>query len=407
MIFSENPSKPTALLSVKELNIAPEETAYIKCDTTGYPRPHIEWFINNIPVSELDEKIISLSKNVLSIKKPTKEFEGIVLCRAVSVNNETAENSATIKLIPSLAKKSVTETLKINHKDLVKAEVGETVKLVCSSTESSTEFVWTKEGQANFTHQYESNGVLLLTNVALSDSGLYKCGAVLRSGVRVKANSPEVIVNVSKPVVKSIQAKLSSKESLTMKGGDQLELSCIAELNYKNSDNIETFWYFNNNLLSGTDNSKRYTVTAETQSDAGVYSCQIADSAFNLTSPMVSTKIAITPELKVSSNKYINIKEISLLEKDSLVEITCSLKGFDKQDLDESANVIWQRVDDPSDSLLGNTLYANQTQATLQLHNITHGDAGDYSCSLSNYNGSLKFSEQITIKVERENIGSN
>ena len=379
----------------------------VKCETTGYPKPRIQWLLNDLQLPTSQISHVSYSRNVLSIKNFTSEFQGKLTCLAVAgENNSTAKDSLTIILIKP-TESSEPSVLKIEPQS-VQAEEGAEVKLVCSSTEQKSEFVWTKEGQTEFAYTYENDGVLTLRNVSKSDAGTYKCGIISKETDTVR-KSAEVNVIVTDPIPKYINVAIQPSKLAEMNAGDSVELKCIYSANYNLMNEYEYIWKKNSVPLDNYQNSGRIILNFELKSDSGEYTCQLVDFKNKVKSNVAEINIAVKPLLKIESNKHITRggREISALENDTVI-LNCSLRGYDSETISKGllTDLVWSRSDRENSTL--DIVFSNSTFVQLVLSDLTSADSGKYLCILPNVESEPdSLFEAVTLKVDKKYIESN
>lgn len=79
-----------------EANIAPGETTVLKCMTSAFPAPKVEWFHNNLSLVQTSRHFLTADKQLLVIVDTQQTDEGIYTC---NVGNELGVRRKSTKVV--------------------------------------------------------------------------------------------------------------------------------------------------------------------------------------------------------------------------------------------------------------------------------------------------------------------
>jgi uncharacterized protein YodC (DUF2158 family) len=382
------------------------DTLNLVCESNGFPRPHLNWTLNNelitrenIDQLENDTQVLITKNKFIHLGNIRKNFN--VSCIAYHKNF----SEASLQVIVRSAKKNdYKQRLKINNNKenlefsaKIVVEVGQNLELNCSTiNETPADFVWIK---ANKNFIINNNGLLNLTKLTKQDSGTYECGVITQdSGFRTLQASIDLIVQ--DPIVKTLYVNLSQTGQISVTAEGDYALNCMhTTVNFDLSEDIEYVWYKDDESLNLVDNSPILTIKFDTLDKQGNYSCSLMDFSNKITNESQPVLITVLPTLKISSNKHIKTiqvheklrRQITVIENEDL-ELNCVIRGVDI-DLEETA--LWFDTDKQ-----------NRTNKFVQgpkliIKNIYADQSGIYRCHFYD-----ELNDEVDIIVKRETFES-
>ena len=218
---------------------------------------------------------------------------------------------------------------------------------------------------------------LTLSNVTLSDDGVYTCVVTDSCGNVVTSNSATLTVNTNVIITTQPQGG-------TVCEGQSFTLSVSATGN-----TLSYQWRLNGNNITGAVNDT-YTISNVSISDGGDYSCVVTNSCGTVESDVVSLDVNEAP---VITSQPVDVQ---VNEGDNFT-LSVGVTG---------TNLSYQWYKD-NNALVdgGNVLGA--TTSTLSISSATSNDEGWYYCEISNVCGNeLSDSAHVIIVVYMSNVDS-
>ncbi|XP_044751334.1 basement membrane-specific heparan sulfate proteoglycan core protein isoform X8 [Coccinella septempunctata] len=260
-------------------------------------------------------------------------------------------------------------------------EIGSTLRLNCSAisyrTQSPALIHWTKDGgPLPETAIDDGRGILIITNLKVSDSGRYICEA--QDGYSIVTKDVTVTVGTSAPVRPRV---VVNNPYVDVKEGQRIEVQCAASGNptpnfiLQRADNqlLNPRHYFENGI---------FRIDEATLSDAGRYNC-IAEN------PYGSDTATFDVDVRIGSLVQVTIEPSS-------VRVT-SGQSFSLRCLSQNyQNARWSKEN-------GRLPYnAREEGGLLMVSNANQQDSGVYVCTLTDSSGASGQGSAIVEVIESE-----
>jgi len=376
----------------EDLIVSKGSNVSVKCETDGYPKPTIQWLLNNTALTASDKHIIRSDGDSLLIMNADLSDEGNYSC--------VASNQGEARRTGSLVVKSKTEIIDGPRAQTV--QVFEAAVMNCSVVSDLSEkltVVWKKNnvdlGQSVYSEEnrvfQDQNYNLNIKNATLSDEGTYTCVAYTESTISNPAtDSGYLTVSGIAPVLADIQDIPEQIE-----GSGDVKIVCdllygygTPTINwYKDGLPVEpsTTVLVDHNVLTLKD----------TQPDAsGEYTCQVVnpwgrDSRGVQVWIRQKTKI-LTESVYVAYSQGTGVQIDCKTQVDPSLRDTLQIDWYRGTELlapvmhyadmppDEAA--IEDDYDYSGRSMNRYTMYENYT---LDIKDLSHEDVGLYKCEAS------------------------
>uniref|UniRef100_T1PLQ8 Basement membrane-specific heparan sulfate proteoglycan core protein n=1 Tax=Musca domestica TaxID=7370 RepID=T1PLQ8_MUSDO len=357
----------------------------ITCEASGNPRPTIKW----TKVHESLGDNVHQSGNVLRISSARPDNRGVYVC--VAENNVASDQASTYIEIEPRER----PTVDIDPKEPQVLNVGSQGMLYCTATGIPTPRVqWSRVDGLPMSprHQMQHNepGYIVIDNLALEDTGDYKCEATNEVG---SATAISTIRVIEAPVI-SLQPDL---EIVSVTEGDELKITCSA----KGTPTPNVRWIkedvvsygFTPALAGAQSNEAVLEFYRVSMQDAKTYKC-IATNEAGTDERYVVLDVKyrrgdVGPDGDVDDSRlptynpypppYTRPETVMETKPGENVTLIC--------DLQNSFRTIWER--DDGRPLPDNSFYDG---TKLVIYHMTENSAGRYRCnSLDNRGSILRF----------------
>uniref|UniRef100_A0A0N5BTT3 Hemicentin-1 n=1 Tax=Strongyloides papillosus TaxID=174720 RepID=A0A0N5BTT3_STREA len=357
-------TQPTIARSEDAYALREGDTITLPCETTGFPKPQITWYLNNNEIidGEVDDNGNLIIENIQASQR------GLYKCVAANeIGSSEKEISLNVHVAPTIQSELTTRNLTVI--------VNDTVDLPCSANANPPpkrnwkfEGIGVYEGVVNGgTTSIEKNGSLVIDKVQLIHSGIYECHV---SNI-VGEDSIRYQLDVQEPprIISSIPEKLEVVK------GNSLELNCKAI----GIPVPQVYWQKNGIPINQLpemykENNGNLKIENIDFTSGGKYSC-IASNNVGKISKTVDVVVNSIPKIdKNIKDNYVGIenKEISfqcIADGIPQPEISWFFKGKELK-LDERDK------------------YMFNLDNTLDIFDLAPEDKGEYVCKASNGVGS-------------------
>ena len=245
------------------------EDAVIHCEAGGIPDTENVWFLDGTPLSNIPRDDRREAENdKITFRNVTKEDNQVVQCNSTNKFGSVFHNAyLSVLSEPPIILSPPLET----H---VVAE-GKTVYLQCEVFGSpKPSVVWTRGNEQLTGSRFKvmEEGHLQITDVMLSDAGLYTCTVTNRLDV-VSAGGTLV-------VRQKTQIQLLPQD-VTVREGETVNFMCTATTDPEELENLRIEWkkdgkmieYDADHRITLTDIDNSLTISGATSSDMGTYGC--------------------------------------------------------------------------------------------------------------------------------------
>jgi len=361
----------------------------MRCETDGFPKPSIQWFLNETAIADSDKFKINAETGELRVMNAVVEDEGVYKC--------LAQNHGTISREGHLVVKSKTEIID-GPRDL-SVVVFSTVTMNCSVVSDLSEkltVIWKKNnvdlGQTIYAENerisQDENYSLVIRDITLDDEGTYTCVAFTEStGSAPATDSGLLSVSGIKPVLAFMDPIPAQLE------GSDINIHCDVTEGFETP---EVTWFKDGLLLEASD---RVTVDSATVRikdastvDSGEYICKAVNS---WGSDQKMTNVLVRKRTKILSDPvYVEFAAGHGVMLDCNVEVDVNLRS--------SLNIEWFKEDQPLQASMSSLLpsennmvydddYSGSEESrftmfsnnSILISNLQEEDIGFYKCSAS------------------------
>lgn len=262
--------KPRAVSETKELIVALNSVALLKCHASGDPPPVILWRKSIGQISSERSKVVE--DRSLRIENVQISDEGIYVCRA---ENDAGHHEMSIRLTihspPSFLVKPVDRVVGLGQRASFRCEVtGSPWPSIFWNKETSHTFMFPNQDHGRFS--VSEDGTLVIEFVQREDAGQYTCKALSVSGSAIAAAMLEVKDSLLEPP--PIIRYGPVNQTLPVSTGAMLQCSASGE------PSPVIRWFKNGRIVPLKDprffllESGSLQITDLRKTDAGVYACK-------------------------------------------------------------------------------------------------------------------------------------
>nr|XP_050845973.1 basement membrane-specific heparan sulfate proteoglycan core protein isoform X24 [Vespula vulgaris] len=367
-----NPVKPRVVIMPPYLEVKEGEPVEFHCDANGNPPPQVEWIRLHGSISSES----SFHNGVWRLPAASRNDAAEYKC--IAKNNVGVEEKTTILYVRENPEGPPATGLApiITPAEWV-GSIGDVVRLTCTPSQSAN-LTWTRSDGLPLPYSAtQRDGILIINNPTISDSGLYVCIAVSYKGTETNSTARITIIPRRDPPTVKVKP-----ERQIISQGTSTEIRCVTGgepgLQVKWSKFSETM---NSNVQQVGDTLR--IINAQV-SDRGVYICRVS-------SPIGSYEASAIVEVEPREVPVLELypKDIQPVTLGGSADLQCrAIAGLPLPEIH------WSRQD-------GRSFAPNIEQlpgGLLRLSNITINDGGSYVCSATNEVGSA--SEIAHIEVQ-------
>ncbi|XP_076325413.1 terribly reduced optic lobes isoform X10 [Tachypleus tridentatus] len=365
--------KPHLTISPSSAEAAPGETVQFDCRVTGYPTPDIQWTFSGGELPETSSQV----GGTLRLTRIDSSQQGIYICTA-SNNYGTAQAQVRLHIISG--RKQPTVQIEPERQTVPEGDLAQ-LRCIASGVPAPV-VTWSRVGsELSPRHRVDGN-TLTITEVIISDRGLYVCRGENQDGT-AQASS---IVDVERREVPAVELYPDTTR-VVVRGASAL-FQCRVTSGIP-SPTIEwtrqdgRLFSSNTEILEG--GVLRFNrVTSE---EEGVYVCT-AENIAGKVQAVAKLQIQGSPTVKILQNNPFRVRP------GETIRFECQALG------DPLPSVTWRkpRADEH--------LYHVEMRdgfAVLEIQRVTSADSGTYSCLASSPSGDSE--ERIQLIVENPGTG--
>ncbi|XP_076230674.1 terribly reduced optic lobes isoform X32 [Nomia melanderi] len=361
-VGSANPVSPRAVIAPPSLEVSEGEPAEFRCDASGNPTPQIDW----IRVQGSMNPEVIIQNGVWTLRAVSRNDAAEYKC--IARNNVGVDERTAILYVrenpnkppgkgrpPTITPSEWTGT------------VGEMIRITCTPTLIAN-VTWTREGNLSLpSSARQRDGVLIIMNPSIYDSGIYVCTSV--SFVGTEASS---IININVQPMRAAPSVKVKPEKQTVPQGSVAEVRCLTS----GEPGLQIRWNKYQEAMSPNTQQvgDSLRIVNVQISDRGVYVCKVSGPTG---SQEASAIIEVEPREAPRLELYPMETQAVILGGSADVQCR-AVAGTPTPELH------WSRND-------GRPFANNIKQlpgGVLRLSNITITDGGAYICSATNSVGS-------------------
>ncbi|KAM4642152.1 hemicentin-1 [Discoglossus pictus] len=370
---------PQVVVANKEMMVPVGSETTMECQTTGVPKPHVQWFRGDIKLTTSSLTEIDSVLGILRIKNTQYSDAGEYVCRAI---NEAGEARGKITLDVGSAP-VFTET-----PSDVSMDIGSDLSLPCSAQGvPEPRIKWrrvnnTSPNSRPLTYQYNSQlrtRGLQINNLWIGDEGAYICEAENHFG-KIQAQAIITVTGLVPPVIGE------SPNAVTVIEGNQITLPCIV---LAGNPLPERHWVKNNVVLVSnpyinirTDGS--LLLERVLLKDAGDYLCT-AKNVAGTSSKITTVNVHVSPVIQHGPQVFSTIEG-------NPVSLPCKASGVPKPD------ITWKKKGDII--VPNNDTVTAESDGSLFLSLPGGEDSGEYTCTAVNPAGYAARKVYLTVYVK-------
>ncbi|XP_064420214.1 hemicentin-2 [Latimeria chalumnae] len=370
-----------------EHGVLENEEMSLECVVTGTPRPAVRWLKDGRPLDLLSRPHIQLSADgeLLQIKRLQPSDSGTYTCVAQNTAGQETKVYTVNTLVPPVISSDA------SHQEPLQAVIGGVVNLECQASGSPPpQLSWLKDGLplalTSHIKLLSSGRVLRVSQVQVSDSGIYTCVASSSSGIA------ERNFNLQVQVPPGLE-RSESKEDLTVVRGSSVTFTCevsgfpLPVLSwFKDGESLA----LHSNLVTN-GHELRLQLESVTALHSGLYSCIAVNPAgdaskhFNLT--------VLEPPQIVDSGLP---EEVSVVINAPL-DLACAAVGV------PPPKVTWLKDGRP----FARPGKLSGSKEVIQIANVQVEDGGLYTCLATSRAGEDRKNHWVRVQVPPSILGSS
>ncbi|KFM71227.1 Muscle M-line assembly protein unc-89, partial [Stegodyphus mimosarum] len=387
---------PSFTKGLKDISVKENETVNFTVKFNGKPKPSVKWDKDGaeltIDSKHFEQRYEEAEDSLtLVLNKATKEDSGKYTC---TITNSAGSETTSSKLVVEAEEIAPTFTQGLKDQTVKENEtVNFTVKF---SGKPKPTFKWDKDG-AELTidskhveqryEEAEDSLTLVLNKATKEDAGKYTCTITNSAGSEKTSSKLEVSESVTSPSIlkelKSVTAVEDESVDLTVKFDGTPKPTVKWQ---KDGQDIEID--DDHYEVTTEDDSVTLTINDITADDAGKYSCVISNLGGSTT-----TSADVTVKEQTNAPKFVKGLKDQFVKEEQTVKFTVKFTGKPKPTAKwtkDGAELVIdgdrvKSVEEAEDSL------------TIILEDTKKEDAGKYSCTITNSEGSDTSTCKLTV----------
>ncbi|KAM9324527.1 hemicentin-1 [Gastrophryne carolinensis] len=369
---------PVITVARNKMLVAVDTETIMECKASGIPKPHVDWFKDDVNLKTSSQHVINHNLGSLKIEKTQYSDAGEYICEA---QNDAGKSSEKVTLIVGSA-----PVFTLSPSD-VAMDIGNDVMLPCAAEGfPEPKITWRKlNGTSVILKPHQRTGTLQITNLWLGDDGLYICEAENQFG-KIQTQANVTITGLVPPAIGEGPSVINVIE------GNQVTLPCI--LLSGNPIPVKQWLKNNEVLVSNPYVSLRSDGSLHLESvhlkDSGEYVC-MATNAVGTSKKVTTVNVYAIPIIQHGPQIF------SIIEGNAIY-LPCKATGV------PTPSIIWKKGGESI--LLNNDTLTIESDGSLFLATPSGEDSGEYSCTAINAAGSASRKVQLTVYVKPKIINA-
>ncbi|CAF2244305.1 unnamed protein product [Rotaria magnacalcarata] len=341
----------------------------LPCPITGYPRPSIVWYRQNILINHNKNTNIYLHSN------GSLEIRKVDIIDSSRYHCEATNPAGTIIQYVQLNVNIPPSMIGGEKETIVQTKVGKSITLTCPAIGTPDPIItWFKNN--NQLKTFDLNNQYVLTNVIQTDEGIYRCTATNKAGTTHR------IFNVSVHMPPYFEHKTENISRLQQKSiilNHTLALLCPAI----GLPEPQLVWFYNGNEIQLTkkhyfirQNGKKLIINRIKSDDEGRYICQATNTVGSI-DIVYDVNVMVPPKFIEEHNGIFATKQS--YRTGEYLRLPCTAEGkpvpIRRWYFNEKNTLDLQRT-----RFLYDGVY-------MEIEHLTLDDAGHYSCLAENAAG--------------------
>uniref|UniRef100_A0ABM5GDB4 Hemicentin-1 n=1 Tax=Pogona vitticeps TaxID=103695 RepID=A0ABM5GDB4_9SAUR len=354
-----------------ELSVVAGEDVTLPCEVKSLPPAIITWAKEMQLISPFSPRHTFLPSGSMKIMETRVSDSGMYLCVATNIaGNATQAVKLNVQVPPKIQR----------GPRVMKAKVGYRIDLPCNAQGiPSPTITWFKNQRPilidNGQYAVASDGTLSISQVLLSDSGIYRCVASNIAG----HDETEITIHVQEaPTVAALDPPYNTPFQERV-ANEQIAFPCPA----KGTPKPIIKWLHNNRELTGSEpgisileDGTLLVIASVSPFNNGEYVCTAVNEAGS-TERTYNLKVHVPPEIR-DQDKVTNAS----VTINQSVSLFCEVSG------NPFPIITWYK--DDTQVVESNTLQILNNGKLLRLLKAATGEAGQYSCKATNIAGSVE-----------------